>query len=199
MLKGLGIDEKGRQLELALDPLDREKAGKLLAQNGIGPSDIVVGLNPSATYGPAKQWPVEHWAELGDRLARHYGARILIFGGPADRDLGRYLTGLMRCRPLDVSGRTTLGQAMALIAACGLFVTNDSGLMHAAAALDRPLVAIFGSTDPVATGPVGPRSQVVRTHLPCGPCLKTHCPLGPTQCMTSVGVDTVWAAVGKLL
>lgn len=199
MLKGLGIPEHGRDLELTLDPADREWAVAFLRQSGIGADEPVVGLNPSATYGPAKQWRIERWAELGDRLARDRGARVLIFGGPADRDLGRSLSGLMTCKPLDVSGRTTLGQAMALIGACGLFVTNDSGLMHVAAALNRPLVAIFGSTDPVATGPLGVSSRVVRTDLPCSPCLKTHCPLGHTACMDSIGVDAVIAAAGDVL
>ena len=199
MLKGLNMPEHGRDLELELDPVDREWAQGFLRPYGIGAGDLVVGLNPSATYGPAKQWFIDRWAELGDRLARDKGARVLIFGGPADRDLGRDLAGRMACRPLDLCGRTTLGRAMALIETCGLFVTNDSGLMHVAAALNRPLVAIFGSTDPVATGPLGPNSRVVRTRLPCSPCLKTHCPLGHTACMASIGVDAVAAAAGNVL
>jgi heptosyltransferase-2 len=105
------------------------------------------------------------------------------------------------CAPeqvIDLAGTTTLAEAMALIGQCDAFVTNDSGLMHVAAAQKTPLVAIFGSTDPVATGPFSDRAIVVRKELACQPCLRTHC-RSDFRCMTEIGVDEVFAAVQALL
>lgn len=197
MLTGAGLSAKDPSLELFVGEKDKKAAqAALSALPGAGP---LVGINPSATFGPAKQWPPERYARLGDWMAERYGARVLIFGGPGDRELGRRIAGRMRRTPLDLSGRTDLAAAMALIAELDLFVTNDSGLMHVAAALDVPLVAVFGSTDPVATGPVGARSRVVRTDVPCSPCLKPHCRYGHLDCMRRIGVGRLQEAVAALL
>jgi heptosyltransferase-2 len=157
----------------------------------------VIGLNPGAAYGPAKCWPVERYAELAGRLAREFQAVIPVFGTGADRQTAAAIQARAPEAVADLAGRTSLAEAMALIGRCDVFVTNDSGLMHVAAAQNTPLVAIFGSTDPVATGPFSERAVVVQHKLDCQPCLKPRC-RADFRCMTGIGVDEVFAAVQGL-
>ncbi|MGA6927226.1 MAG: lipopolysaccharide heptosyltransferase II [Desulfosarcina sp.] len=199
ILKGIGLDAVDRRLELHLGADDRAHAKQILIDHRVDPAATIVGLNPSATYGPAKQWFPERYAALGDRLRQEVGATVLIFGGPSDRQLGRTIANLMAAPAVDLSGRTRLGEAMALIDRCDAFVTNDSGLMHVAAALNTPLVAIFGSTNPVTTGPHSPTSRIVRAPIACSPCMKPVCPLGHRNCMRLITVDRVHDAVRDLL
>jgi heptosyltransferase-2 len=198
MLNGLGIRGKGTRLELPLSEQAVASAHTLLKARGIERRELVVGINPSATYGSAKQWFPERFAQLADRLIENHGARILIFGGPDDRRLGDRVAALMKGAAVDLSGRIDLETAMALIARCQLFVTNDSGLMHVAAALERPLVAIFGSTDAVTTGPLGNRSRIVRVPVHCSPCLRPFCPIDH-RCMSLITVERVAHAAAALL
>jgi len=199
ILKGMGLETDGDFLELTLNSADRARAREMLRERGISPGERMVGINPSATFGPAKQWFPDRYAALADRIRTAYGARILIFGGPADRALGEKIAGMMNRSAVNLAGETRLEEAMALIACCDLFVTNDSGLMHVAAAQDVPLIAIFGSTNPVTTGPHSRRSRIVRAELPCSPCLKPYCPEGHLHCMTRIDVDAVFSVVEEML
>ncbi len=199
ILKGVGLYAGPRTLELFPGRKDQQRAGAILANHGIGPGDVLIGLNPSATFGPAKQWFPERYAALGDRLNAALGARILIFGGPGDRALGAQICRMMASRAVDLSGRTSLGEAMALIGRCRAFVTNDSGLMHVAAALKTPLVAVFGSTNAITTRPYSDTSRVIREPMDCSPCLKPVCPLGHMDCMGAITVDRVFRMVEGLL
>jgi heptosyltransferase-2 len=199
MLKGAGLHTAAPMLELVLDQADRRRAGQLLCDRGIEPGSRIIGLNPSATFGPAKQWFPERYAALGDRLHQALGAAILIFGGPSDRGLGRRIGTMMAAPHIDLSGRTTLGEAMALIGRCDAFVTNDSGLMHVAAALNIPQVAIFGSTNPITTSPFSHTSRILRVPMACSPCMQPVCPLGHMNCMKAVSVEMVGDAVMGLL
>jgi heptosyltransferase-2 len=158
----------------------------------------MVGLNPGAAYGPAKRWPAERYAELAGRLGRELGAQVVVFGTAADRDAAAAIAAAAPDQTHDLTGRTSLAQAMALIGRCQCFVTNDSGLMHVGAALKTPLVALFGSTDAVATGPFSERAVVVQKQLACSPCLKTHCTTD-FRCMLDLGVDEVFEPVRRLL
>ena len=199
MLEGAGLATGSPSLELRVGAQDRHAAEQILSTHGITPAHRVVGLNPSATFGPAKQWFPERYAALGDRLNREHDAVILIFGGPSDRELGRTISRMMTAPAVDLSGRTSLGEAMALIDRCDGFVTNDSGLMHVAAALNTPLVAIFGSTNWTTTSPYSPTSRIVRVPIECSPCMQPVCPLGHLNCMQWVSVDMVFDAVKGLL
>jgi len=199
MLAGAGLQPGSPELFLELGAEDRQQAARNLAQWGITDGRRLIGINPSATFGPTKQWFPERFAALADRLQAKYDATIAIFGGPGDRVLGDRIAGAMRKAPIDLCGRTGLGEAMALIAACDLFITNDSGLMHVAAALQVPLIAIFGSTDPVTTGPFRPASRVVKSEIDCAPCLKPQCPLSHMNCMRDITVDMVFTAAGEIL
>lgn len=199
MLEGAGLVAGEQTLELSVGTENRQLAGRILSAVGITPDIRVVGLNPSATFGPAKQWFPERYAALGDRLNKDLGSTILIFGGPSDRELGQTISRIMAVPALDLSGRTTLGEAMALIDRCDAFVTNDSGLMHVAAGLNTPLVAIFGSTNSTTTSPYSDTSRIVRVPIECSPCMKPVCPLGHMNCMKQVTVDMVFDAVKGLL
>ncbi len=198
ILKSAGFKTGNPGLYLQLGQKDKIRGKEILDQNGISSEDKLVGINPGATYGPAKQWPMDRYAALADRIQESTGARIIIFGGPGDINTGQKISRLMKHKPVDLSGSTRLGEAMSLIKKCALFITNDSGLMHVAAALDVPLVAIFGSTNVKTTGPLGQKSRVVQVPTACNPCLKPECPEGHLNCMKKISVDMVFHVTRKM-
>jgi heptosyltransferase-2 len=191
MVNGLGIHSTPSIPVLDVSAEQKEEAQKILGPLGLDEEEKIVGFAPGATYGPAKQWFPERFAALADLLSRDFGARVLIFGSRADTSTASLVARNAKVSVIDLTGQTTLRQAIGLIARCRLFVSNDSGLMHVAAALGTPVVAIFGSTDPVRTGPLGIHSRVVKSDLPCSPCLKPHCPQ-KRECMEQISVDEVF-------
>ena len=199
ILQGIGLETDGLGLDLVVDKKYQKRAAEILEEHGISKSDRLVGINPSATFGPAKQWFPERYAGLSDKIHEVFGARILLFGGPGDRELGVRISQMMQHPPIDLCGKTNLEEAIALINMCNLFITNDSGLMHVAAALDIPLIAIFGSTNPTTTGPKGSNSRVVRIPVECSPCLKPECPEGHLRCMDQIDINMVFEAIRELL
>jgi heptosyltransferase-2 len=199
ILRAIGLPWDNRGLYLKLSQKDKLRAERILLEQHLSLENKLIGINPGATYGPAKQWSPDRYANLADRIQALFGVRVIIFGGPDDKMLGRKISQKMRHRPVDLSGKTSLGEAMALIERCDLFITNDSGLMHVAAALDVPLIAVFGSTNPVATGPLGSSSKVVQAAVPCSPCLKSECPEGHLNCMDQIDVDRVYDSVKEML
>jgi heptosyltransferase-2 len=199
LLKDTGAPAVDRRLELVLSDEDRRGAEALLRRLGVDRDAPVMGVNPSAAFGPAKQWPAERWTLLARRIHRRWDVPVLVFGAPADRALGEAVATAAGKGVASTAGRTRLGEAMALVERCRVFVTNDSGLMHVAAALETPLVAIFGSTDPGATGPWSRRSRVVAADIDCRPCLRARCPLGHAHCMEGIAVDRVFRAVEEMV
>ncbi len=166
---------------------DARQAGKRrFAELGIG--GPVIGLGPGAAYGTAKQWLPERFAEAAVLIARIRGAEVALFGTAAERalceEIGRRIEG-DGVKAHNFAGETTLGEFIDLAAACGVFLTNDSGPMHIASALGVPTVAVFGATDPDATGPTGEKARVVREAVRCSPCLLRNCPIDH-RCMTGV-------------
>jgi heptosyltransferase-2 len=199
ILQGIGLKTDGLDLDLVVDKKYQKRAAKIFEEYGILLEERLVGINPSATFGPAKQWFPERYAGLADKIHEVFGARIFLFGGPGDRELGAKISQMMQHPPVDLCGKTDLGEAIALIKECDLFITNDSGLMHVAAALDVPLIAIFGSTNPITTGPLSPKSKIVRIPIECSPCLKPECPEGHLKCMDRIDVDMVFEVVSEIL
>jgi heptosyltransferase-2 len=169
----------------------------LLSSKGIEDRDLLVGLSPGAAYGPAKRWPIERFAAIGDRAIKEWGAKVVVIGTEKERELGDTLTSATQPGAFNFCGMTGLGDALALIKRCRLFVSNDSGLMHVAAALKVPTVAIFGSTDSVATGPRGENARIVKQDLECSPCLKPECPVG-YRCLLAVQPEDVWRSMETL-
>lgn len=192
-----------RRLELFLGAAEKTAARQFLSGIAVAPGDLLIGLNPGAAHGTAKRWPAERYIALGRQLITRFrdrSPRIVIFGSAGEADLGRTIAAAIGPRARNLAGHTTLRQALALIDACRLFVTNDSGLMHAAAAVDVPQVAIIGPTDPVATAPLSAASRLVGHPEVCdrAPCLLAHCPIDH-RCMQGVSVDMVVSAATDLL
>ncbi len=165
----------------------------LLSQQADPP--IYIGLSPGAAYGLAKRWPPERFAALGSLLYREFGAVPVLLGGPEDRPAADLVRKSITIPVLDLVGRTSLRQALGVLAGLKLLITNDSGLMHAAAALGVPLVALFGSTNPITTGPFTDRAAVLHHPLPCSPCLKRTCVADRDyECLKAITVAEVATA-----
>ncbi len=161
----------------------------------------VIGVSPGAAFGSAKRWIPERFAEAGARLAGALRASVAVFGSESERGLCGQVAVAIESRGIRVhnfAGETTLRAFVELAAACSLYLTNDSGAMHIASALDLPTVAVFGSTDDTTTGPTGSRSTVVREPVECSPCLLRECPIDH-RCMTRVSADRVVQAALAIL
>ncbi|MCU0606755.1 MAG: lipopolysaccharide heptosyltransferase II [Candidatus Edwardsbacteria bacterium] len=169
-------------------------AQRWLAGRGLEGGEVV-GFGPGATYGPAKRWPSDRWIELGRRLKQR-GARVLVFGSFAESRECKEIERNIGTTAVSLAGGMDLRQSAALIAHCRAFVTNDTGVMHLAAAVGTPVVALFGSTNPSWTGPWGGRHAVLSTHQPCSPCYARSCRFGHYDCLRDLSVDRVLAALG---
>jgi lipopolysaccharide heptosyltransferase II len=151
-----------------------------------GVAERYVVLCPGAEYGPAKRWP--YFRELSE----HAGLQAVVLGSANDAEAAQGIRGM------NLVGRTTLDEAIDLIAGAQVVVSNDSGLMHVAAALGRPLVALFGSSSPAHTPPLSPAARVLWLHLECSPCFERVCPLGHFRCLREIGVETVLKEIQNL-
>jgi heptosyltransferase-2 len=176
----------------------REWADETLSVFRKSAPNALIGFNPGAAYGPAKMWFPDRFTELGTRLWNGIGAGIVLVGGPGERELCRSIARKISGEVLDLSGRTSLPQLAAVLSLCDLVVTNDSGPMHLASAVGTPVIAIFGSTNPDATSPLGPH-EALQEKVDCSPCLERICPRGDMQCMERIRVSDVLEAVIRLL
>lgn len=177
----LGVDSRNQALQLSRSALDNGRFAAFM---------------PGAEYGPAKRWPASHYAGLARRVMSG-GLQVALFGSDNDRPVAAEVA---RLAPgvIDLAGKTRLEDAIDLIAAARIAVSNDSGLMHVAAAVGTPVVAIYGSTAPANTPPLASRRELVWLGLDCSPCHQRVCPLGHFDCMNRIDVDTVAAAVDRL-
>ena len=162
-------------------------------------------LVPGAEYGPAKRWPTSHFATLAQTLAQRTGRAVVLLGSGKDApvcdEIAKAVQQAGSGRCLDLSGRTGLTEALALVSAACAVVSNDSGMMHVAAAFGVPQVAIFGSSSPLHTPPLSPQAHVIwlkddpsyQPPLGCAPCFARDCPLGHTRCLRDVEPTRVLA------
>jgi heptosyltransferase-2 len=159
---------------------DHENIKQLIAKFSLASSAVI--LCPGAEFGPAKQWPATQYAHIAD----HYidkGREVWILGSPKDKGVAHEILQLSAGGIRDLTGATNLVDAIDLLSMAELVVCNDSGLMHVACALNRKVVAVFGSTSPNFTPPLNAESRVVQRQLPCSPCFQRECPLGHLDCL----------------
>jgi heptosyltransferase-2 len=161
-----------------------------LAKLGITLAQPVIALCPGAEYGPAKRWPEAHFASLAQALQQR-GYQVWLIGSNKDQAIGASIEQLSNHACRNLCGQTSLDEAVDLLGCATAVVTNDSGLMHVAAALDKPLVAIYGSSSPGFTPPLSDKARIVSLNLTCSPCFKRECPLGHMNCLRNIAADQV--------
>lgn len=185
----LSMDKQDQVLPDISNPkliADQHNAVRVLEKNGLSkPTQKVLGLCPGAEYGEAKRWPAEYYAEVANK-ALSKGWQVWLFGSDKDIPVTTTINDLVRGRCQDWGGKTNLGEAIDLMSLCDTVISNDSGLMHVAAALDKKLIAIYGSSDPHHTPPMHPDAAVEYLGLDCSPCFKRECPLGHLNCLKQI-------------
>lgn len=154
----------------------------------------ILALCPGAEYGVAKRWPARHFASVASQLAEQ-GWQIWLFGSEKDAVVTAEINALSGNICRDFAGKTTLGEAVDLLSLADLVISNDSGLMHIAAALDKKLLAVYGSSDPGFTPPLHDQARIIHLKLDCAPCFKRICPLGHTRCLTEITPQQILAAI----
>jgi len=204
LVRGLGVECDDRPPTLAASPASKASAATVLSRAGVPAEDRLIGVAPGAAYGQAKQWPPARMAEVIARLVRERDVTCLLLGATHDRSAAREIESWLRShapdtlsRVLDLVGRTDLGSLVGLAAMCRVFVSNDSGAMHVAAAAGPPIVAMFGPTDERATRPLGV-ADVLTADVFCRPCHLRDCPIDH-RCMKRITAETVFAAVSRHL
>ncbi len=182
-------------------PLTKEEdalASAIIEEMGI--KRPFVGIHPGASYGRAKRWKTEGFASVARGLIERMNLSIALFGGMDDRGIGEEIVSCVDSPYIyNVIGRLPLRSSIALINKACLFITNDTGPMHIASALSVPIVAIFGSTDPALTGPIGGSFTVIRKELMCSPCFERECPEGDYRCMEMIEPEEVLSATISLI
>ena len=184
---------------LAIDPASRDAA---LERFGLTLDRPVLALCPGAEFGEAKRWPAEHYAAVADARLRQ-GWQVWLFGSqkdaPGGKEIREWVTPGFEEDVYNLAGRTSLAEAIDLLSCASAVISNDSGLMHVAAALDRPLVAVYGSTSPGFTPPLASQVEVVRLGLECSPCFDRTCRFGHYDCLRLLQPSLVQEALGRLV
>lgn len=182
--------------------VDMSKAEAARSRLGLSLNLPVMALCPGAEFGPSKRWPDEHYAELAAMQLKE-GWQVWIFGSAKDREVADAIRAqvpvALHSRIHILAGDTSLAEAVDLMAQVNVVVSNDSGLMHIAAALGRPLVAVYGSTSPSFTPPLGEQVEICRLGLECSPCFERECPLQHLNCLRQLPASTVFSAVQRVM
>jgi len=162
--------------------VDASNLERLIGAHGLRTRDGVLALCPGAEFGPAKRWPAEHYAAVA-RHAVGQGRQVWLLGSPRDQPVCSEIAARVGAGVVNLAGRTRLLDAVDLLSCADQVVSNDSGLMHVACAVGVRVIALFGSTSPDFTPPLGPQAQVLRLGLPCSPCFQRECPYGHLRCL----------------
>lgn len=191
----LGLDKSAEARPIESIPVpqlvvDAVSASRVLDSNNLTLDKKVLVLCPGAEFGPSKQWPVTHYAEVAkEHLAN--GWQVWLLGSDKDRAVCQELDEITGHQTVVLAGKTSLPQAVDLMSFASLVVANDSGLMHIAAALQKPLIAVYGSTDPGHTPPLSQNHAIARLNLDCSPCFKRECPLGHLDCLRDLSPSKI--------
>jgi len=204
LLKPLGLAGGAPLPTLFVSADEKRTVDVWLASAGINSSDLIIGINPGSTYGSAKRWSSDRFAEVARRLVRRLEqaesahVAVVILGAKGEESLGKDIATQFGGRSVVLSGATTIRELMAVVKRCRLLMTNDTGPMHIAAAFGVPVVAVFGPTDWRTTSPYGQERSIVREAVDCAPCLLRECPIDH-RCMTRVSVEKVYETSVKQL
>lgn len=204
VLRADGVPVLDDHLEAWLSDEEKTYAQNFYRDHGVGVAETVIGLHPFAA-NPTRAWHLDRFTEVAAALQEQYGAQVLFFGGGRDKEALPAIREALPAPPLEAVGSTTLRQTMALLSRCNLLICNDSGIMHLAASLQVPLLALFGPQSPVKFGPWGDACRVVYSAFPCSPCRQkffTECepsPAGKPACLEAITVDAVLAEIATLL
>jgi heptosyltransferase-2 len=182
------------QILLEVPEARRRHAAETLLEAGARPHAFRVAIGAGASYGSAKCWPPDRFAETINRFQAEHDADIVLFGTPGEVSVSNAIIAGVKHKPVDLTGRTAIGDLPSLLSQCHLFLGNDSGAMHVAAAVGLPVVAVFGPTDPTGTSPVTTRYSIVQQKSYCSPCFLKRCPTDH-RCMTRVTPDMVQVAL----
>ena len=191
LLHAVGIPAEDPKLELFLAESEREDAVQRLKTAGVVDARLKVGLFPGAGW-KLREWMPERFAAIGDRLVQHFNADVLIFGGQQESELVCRVANLMHTRVIPFAGNLQIRQLAACIEQCDLFVTNDTGPMHIAAAVGTPTVSLFGPGNHIRFQPLGALHETIRHAVPCSPCKQFTDTCKDNICMKGIGVDEVW-------
>lgn len=200
-----GTGTAPQRLALATPPENATAFQARLQSVGVDASDRLVVIHAGAVNGSAKRWPPAYWAQFADRIAHKTEVKIVLAGAVADEPLASEVRARAAAPVLSLVGMTSMVELVELIARADLVASGDSGPLHLAVALGRPLVAAYGPTDPCVHGPYHPRASVRihRADIPCSPCYSmaatAECPLGDPICMRLVTVDQMVASALELL
>ena len=170
--------------------VDSQNQQALLQKFALNRDAPIVAVMPGAEYGPSKRWPVDRYGELAKRLVAA-GKQVWVFGSVREQSLGEEITRIGGNRIVNLCGNTRLEDVIDLMALAETAITNDSGLMHIAAAVGIKVVALFGSSTPDYTPPLTDKAAIVYLHLDCSPCFQRECPFGHTNCLSHMSVDDV--------
>lgn len=197
LLSPLGIAISDTKPKLYLKKEETEEAKLLLSQHGVKPHHRIVGINPGAAYGSAKCWLPERFREVTARLLEDKDLIIMYFGDLITANLVKEICQGLSPRVINMAGLTSLRELAALISICDVLLTNDSGPMHLAGAFSTPVVALFGSTSSIMTGPWN-QAKIIQKHVACSPCYRRTCPID-FRCMKQIGVDEVVQSILDIL
>jgi heptosyltransferase II len=197
LLSVLGIPISKTAPRLYLADREIQAAKQLLKQQGMQERDILIGINPAAAYGSAKCWLPERFTEVAHKLLQNEKIHLVFFGDQESAPLVKNICRTLPARAINLAGLTSLRELASLISLCRVFLSNDSGPMHIADALGVPVVALFGSTNEIVTGPFS-KARVIHKNVACSPCYKRTCPID-FRCMKAIEVEEVYQQVMQAL
>jgi len=201
MLRRAGWNERPVEIppiRLLISDEARASAESTLLVAGARENTWRLAIAPGASYGAAKCWPPERFAQLADRLISECGADVIFFGTPGEKEIATRIRSNMKSRAISLVGETSMRDLPALFACCSVFIGNDSGAMHVAAAAGLPVIGIFGSTDPQGTAPMTQQFTLIREKASCSPCFLRRCPVDH-RCMACITADSVFGAAVRTI
>ncbi|MBI4775909.1 MAG: lipopolysaccharide heptosyltransferase II [Deltaproteobacteria bacterium] len=197
MLDRLGFRTDNPPLSIRVDPPAEKRVAETIAVSKRSHTGPIVVIAPGATYGSAKMWPPAYYGRLVQKIRAEWNGWVILLGSGSEKDICGYIAEFGGDNVLDLSGRAPLSEAVGWIDASDMVISNDSGLMHVAAALGKPQIVMFGPTNESTTGPANSRARTLNLHADCAPCMKKRCPTDH-RCMKGIGPEDVFREAESL-